>query len=61
MSFANTQYEYSCIHAMIKFYKWLFQVAEDENRKDEVRHNLCPDMDLFDLHPVSYRPLKKPS
>lgn len=36
-SFANTQFECTCIHTMIKYYKWLFQVAEDENRKDEVR------------------------
>ena len=25
-----------CIHALIKYYKWLFHVVEDENKKDEV-------------------------
>ncbi len=39
VSFANTQFEYTCIHTMIKFYKWLFQVAEEENKKDEVSTN----------------------
>lgn len=26
---------------MIKYYKWLFQVVEDENKKDEVSSELC--------------------
>lgn len=29
-----------CIHTMIKYYKWLFQVAEDEINKDEVSSTL---------------------
>lgn len=36
MSFANTQYECNCISTMIKYYKWLFQVDEEEEKKEEV-------------------------
>ncbi len=36
VSFESTQYEYSCVHAMISHYKWLFQVDEEEAKKEEV-------------------------
>lgn len=36
ISFANTQYECNCISMMIKYYKWLFQVDEEEEKKEEV-------------------------
>ncbi len=36
VSFESTQYEYSCVHSMINHYKWLFQVDEEETKKEEV-------------------------
>lgn len=36
ITFANTQFECNCISTMIKYYKWLFQVDEEEEKKEEV-------------------------
>ena len=36
ITFANTKYECNCISTMIKYYKWLFQVDEEEEKKEEV-------------------------
>ena len=35
-SFDNTPYQYMCIHRLITYYKWLFNVVEDESKKEEV-------------------------
>ena len=40
MSFSNTQFECNCVSTMIKYYKWLFQVDEEEEKKEEVS-GLC--------------------
>ena len=41
VSFDNTPYEYSCIHKMVECYKWLFQVDEAEEKKEEVCVCVC--------------------
>ena len=39
ITFANTQFECNCISTMIKYYKWLFQVDEEEEKKEEVQQS----------------------
>lgn len=37
VSYLNSQYEFTVITKMIKYYKWLFQVDENEEMKEVVR------------------------
>jgi len=36
-SYQDTPFQYKCIHKLILCYKWLFDVEEDEDKKEEVQ------------------------
>ena len=34
----NAKYEFMCVDKMIQYYKWLFEVKDDEEAKEKVSH-----------------------
>ncbi len=50
VSYLNTQYEFTVMNKMISYYKWLFQVDEDEEMKEVVR--LAPSVLLLVVYQI---------